>query len=228
MKRVPAGWRRALLLGAATLAWLAFVTAAPPARAQTAGCDDPETVACIPTPPPPAASPAAAPAGAAAAFPVYVCPPPPLPPPYPVPVDPYPVPTPATAAPTTPPVPPYCYNDLYTTLNRANLAYARAMRSLDPSLLSPYWTQDALSNLIGQISSLQASGSYQVLRLRSIQVLDATYSAHGAWVHTSEHWTWETWSAAGYEYDSGDGWYDNQYFLIRTPFGWAIGTDLVQ
>src|SRR5437762_152032 len=85
-----------------------------------------------------------------------------------------------------------------------------AGRAPAPSLLRPYWSQDALSNLRRQIDWLRSSNSYQVLRLVSIQVLGVSGSQYGAWVHTSEHWIWQSWSYDGYMYDAADAWYDNQ------------------
>jgi hypothetical protein len=102
------------------------------------------------------------------------------------------------------------------------------MRSLDTSLLRPYWAQDAYSNLSSQIGWLQSSGQYQSLRLLSIQVLDQSYSGYGAWVHTSEHWVSQTWGYDGVMVDASDAWYDNQYYLYRSYSGWVIGTDIVR
>jgi hypothetical protein len=211
-------------------------------------CEDPNTVACIvvPPPPPPTQSPdqtqpsqgAAAPSAAAAApappgfqTPPTFCPPP-TEPPYP----PYPYPGPLPAAPgaaapsAAPPIPPApypCIADVYRSINRANLVYARAMRSLDSSQLAIYWGQDALRDLMTQIRGLRLSSSYRVLRLWSIDVVDQSIGYGSAWVHTREHWTTETWSYDGYQLDSGDAWYDNQYYLYRAGGRWLIGTDIV-
>ncbi|HEY7295124.1 MAG TPA: hypothetical protein VH916_08780 [Dehalococcoidia bacterium] len=197
-------------------------------------CEDPATVACIPTTPA-GGSGGAAPAspagpGAAAAAPAAPLPPAPYPicpppgPPIPVPVAPVP-----SAAPSAGPVGGYnpCYGDVYGSINRANLAYARAMRSLDASQLRLYWGQDALQDLLGQIGQLRASNSYRVLRLLSIRVIEQSVGPSYAWVHTSEHWVSQTWSYDGYEYDSGDAWYDNQYYLYRSGGRWIIGSDVV-
>lgn len=217
-------------------------------------CEDPDTVACIVVPPPPpqSADPnqpgpsgqgAAAPSTAAAAAPAppgyqtppIFCPPPPEPP-YPPPYPPYPYPGPLPAAPNAaapsaaPPIPPApypCVADVFRTINRANLAYARAMRSLDASQLSAYWGQDALRDLLSQIRGLSYTGSYRVLRLWSIDVVDQSIGYGSAWVHTREHWTTQTWSYDGYLEDSGDAWYDNQYYLYRVGGRWVIGTDVV-
>ncbi len=200
-------------------------------------CEDPDTVACIPTTPAGGSGGSAAPAipagpGAAAAAPAPapnvplpgpLCPVPPgLPPPLPL------APAPA-AAPAPGPVSGYfpCYSDVYGAINRANLAYARAMRALDSSQLGLYWGQDALHDLLGQIGQLRASNSYRVLRLLSIQVIEQSVGPGYAWVHTSEHWVTQTWSNDGYEYDSGDAWYDNQYYLYRSAGRWVIGSDVV-
>jgi hypothetical protein len=145
--------------------------------------------------------------------------------PYPPCVIPY---LPAAGAASAPPSPPIgCYQDIYGTINRANLAYARAMRSLDASQLRFYWGQDALQDLLSQIASLRSNGSYRVLHLSTIQVLEQSFGPGYAWVHTSEHWTSTTWSPGGYAYDSSDSWYDNQYYLYSTGGRWVIGTDVV-
>lgn len=201
-------------------------------------CEDPDTVACIPTTPPGGSGASASPspaAGAAAAAPA----PPPLAPPGIVPPGPIcpvppgpPVPVPLFPAPAAAPPSPVsgyspCYSDVYGTINRANLAYARAMRSLDPSQLRLYWGQDALAQLLGQIDQLRESGSYRVLHLLSIDVIEQSVGPNFAWVHTSEHWTTQDWSYAGYEYNTGDAWYDNQYYLYRIGGRWVIGSDIV-
>ena len=120
-----------------------------------------------------------------------------------------------------------CYSDVYGTINRANLAFARAMRSLDPSQLRLYWGQDALQQLLGQIEQLRDTNSYRVFRLLSIDVIEQSVGPNYAWVHTSEHWVTQTWSGDGYEYDGSDAWYDNQYYLYRVGGRWLIGTDIV-
>lgn len=232
--------RRCLILLAVLALAFACLGAGRHVSAQSdPNCEDPDTVACIPTTPAgsgggsggsgaPAAAPPAA-AGAAAPAPIA---PPGIVPPGPIcPVPPRPpilLPG-AAAAPAPGPVSGYypCYNDIYGTINRANLAYARAMRSLDPSQLRLYWGQDALQELRTQIDQLNSSGSYRVLRLLSIDVIEQSVGPNTAWVHTSEHWTTQTWSYAGYEYDSGDAWYDNQYYLYRVGGRWVIGTDVV-
>ncbi len=201
---------------------------------QNPDCEDPDTIACLPVSgagqaaPAPAAAHAAAPAQGAAAAPAPIAVRPPcLPPPYPLP---YANPAAAAAAPgqSAPiPLPPNCFNDLYGTINRANLAYARAMRSLDATPLYPFWGQDALHDLQGQIGTLRATSSYRVLRLVSIQVVEQNLYSGYAWVHTSEHWITSTWSNYGYQYDSNDAWYDNQYYLYAVGGRWLIGTDIV-
>ncbi|HEY8837413.1 MAG TPA: hypothetical protein VIO16_07000 [Dehalococcoidia bacterium] len=230
--------RMMVILGVMT-ASLGVMVSRPVSAQQGPDCEDPDTVACIPvdasTPPPSpptypsgSAGAAAAPAAPPAiAFPI--CPPPypnPVPPPYPP-----PVPLPAAGQPNAAapyPVPPYpCFNDVFSTINRGNLAYARAMRSLDAGLLPVYWGQDALRQLRAQIADLRASGSYRVLRLVSIDVLEQAIYPGYAWVHTTERWATATWSFGGYQYDSSDSWYDNQYYLYRAGGGWIIGSDVV-
>ncbi len=228
--------RRCLTLLTVLALAFACLGAGRRASAQTnPDCEDPDTVACIPTTPSGGGStaPAApAPAGAAAAAPIAppglvppgpLCPVPPGPP-LPLPL----LPAPAAAPPPSP-VPGYfpCYSDIYGTINRANLAYARAMRSLDASQLRLYWGQDALQQLLGQIAQLRDTGSYRVLRLLSIDVIEQSVGPNAAWVHTSEHWVTQTWSGDGYEYDGSDAWYDNQYYLYRVGGRWLIGTDIV-
>jgi hypothetical protein len=185
-------------------------------------CEDPETVACLPldneagaaTPAPGAAAAAPNTAGAAIAPPVpYPCPP-------------LPMPLIGAAAPDYVAAP-YCRPGVFATINRANLAYARSMRALDSSLLSPYWGQDALQGLLGQLAALRQGNSYRVLRLASIQLLEQDIHAGNAWVHTSEHWIWSTWTRGGSQQDSADAWYDNQYFLYTSGGQWVIGTDIV-
>ena len=205
-------------------------------RAQSdPGCEDPDTVACIPAPDNSAPAVGADPAGGAAPGAPRAAAAAPGPQPYPYPYCPVPVgtapPQPAAAPPGPPPngvsAPIACYADVFSTINRANLAYARAMRALDSSQLRVYWGQDALQDLLNQIAALRYSGSYRVLRLASIQVLEQSIGPNYAWVHTSEHWFTSTWSYAGYQYDSSDSWYDNQYYLYRVGGRWVIGSDVV-
>lgn len=211
---------------------------------QSPDCEDPDTVACIAVPPPQGPNLGTAPQpsmGAAAAAappgnqvpPIY-CPPPPVPPYPPYPPYPYPGPLPPeagaaapSAAPPGPPAPYPCLADVFRSINRANLVYARAMRSLDSSQLSAYWGRDALRDLLSQIRGLRADGSYRVLRLASIDVLEQSIGYGNAWVHTREHWITSTWSYDGYLEDAADAWYDNQYYLYRVGSGWVIGTDIV-
>ncbi len=238
---------RPALLATAALAGLLLLSSLVASRRVSAqqdpSCEDPETVACIPVAaaaPSPAgngsgvaAAPAPATAGAPAAtrptcVPSYPPPYPPYPGPYP---GPYPAPAAAAPGPIPPgpvlPIPYSCFDEIFSTINRANLAYARGMRSVDASQFYPYWGQDALQQLLGQISSLRAANSYRVLRLVSIDVLEQqTYPGY-AWVHTSEHWLTSTWSYSGYQIDGSDSWYDNQYYLYRSGNRWIIGTDVV-
>lgn len=234
------GKRHAGLIAAALIAgMLLALSLASSGRVfaqQDPACEDPETVACIPVsgsqaPTTGAAgasgAAAAAPAPAAAGAPAAPRPPCVLPgPPYP----PYPGPYPLPAAAAPGPVPPIaylCFDDIFSTINRANLAYARSMRSADASQLFPYWGQDALQQLLGQISALRVSNSYRVLRLASIDLLEQQIYPGYAWVHTTEHWITATWSYSGYLIDGNDAWYDNQYYLYRSGNRWIIGTDVV-
>jgi len=238
---------RLILVAALSLAALgSLVTGAGPrpvAAQQSPDCEQPDVVACIPTAGNPQPQPSgavgapalgapavAAPAAAAAAAPpaavVPPCPPQPWQGPYP-PGAPAVGDGSAVAQPYPYPYPYPCLNDIYATINRANLAYARAMRSLDSSQLRAYWGQDALQQLLDQIRSLRASDSYRVLQLASIQVIEQSIGSNYAWVHTNEHWIWATYSG-GYQYEGADAWYDNQYYLYRQGGRWVIGTDIVR
>jgi len=231
---------RLILVAALSLAALgSLVTGAgprPAAAQQSPDCEQPDVVACIPTagnpqPQPsgavgaPSVTAPAAAAAATAAAPAAV-----VPPCQPQPWQgPYPPSAPAVGdgGAVAQPYPYPCPNDIYATINRANLAYARAMRSLDSSQLRTYWGQDALQELLDQIRSLRAADSYRVLRLASIQVIEQSIGANYAWVHTTEHWIWATYFG-GYQYEGADAWYDNQYYLYRQGGRWIIGTDIVR
>ena len=101
------------------------------------------------------------------------------------------------------------------------------MRNLDSSPLYLYWGGRALQDLLGQINDLWYSRTYRILRLHSIQVVDQTLGPGGARVHTRERWTTETWTFDGYQWDSGDAWYDNYYTLTWNGGRWLITTDVV-
>jgi hypothetical protein len=210
---------RAIITLVLLFALAAVVLQQPPsARADDDGCDPDEPIACLPLPPDEPVAPAPAGPSAAAAAPI----------PLPLPCLPFRVPqgAPAAAAPI-PPFPPGCgVRDAIVAVNRANGVYARALRTLDPSVLPPLWQDSALANLQGQIAWLRGEGRYATVQLLSITLLDITPRPGAITIHTIEHWTYQERSRrSGRVLLDLDEWADNVYSLALRPRGWAVVQD---
>jgi hypothetical protein len=214
--RVTRIWLAAMLL---TL----LVLPAAPARAQGEGvCDPDEVGACLELP---QQEPAEAGDGRALPLPAAPLPPRPCPP------------LPATApdgvesaAPVIP-LPPRCppTHELVAAVNRANLAFVRAFRTLDPRELLRAWGGEALAELQTQVALLRASGRYATPRLLSISLVDMAIRGGTAQVRTVEHWLYqERWLGTGELALEQDQWVENRYTLVRrTPGDWIVVRDVI-
>lgn len=212
-------------------------------------CDTTEDIACIqiPADQSPAPQPgvtggasseaaAGAPLPAAVAVPAYPpCNPPdpygpPIPsycstcPPYPYPVAPATPNVPAVPVPAPVPTCGFPYRAIYTTINYANAADARSLRTLSTQGLNTYWRGDALATLRGQVADLQSRDDYATARLYSIMVQSSSMnSSSSATVDTMEHWLYQERSLDdGSVVTSLDEWVANEYDLVRTGASWYI------
>jgi hypothetical protein len=137
------------------------------------------------------------------------------------------VPVPVPIAP-----PGYCppYRSIYTAINFANAADVRALRTLSPDALRPYWRGNAFATLSAQINQLQASGDYATPSLKSIKVQTANLDllSSTANVRTLEHWLYQERSSYdGTVVASQDEWVSNTYTLSSSPSGWYITEDKI-
>lgn len=214
--RVGRIWPAAVLL---TL----LVLPVAPARAQGEGvCDPDEVGACLELP---QQEPAEAGDGRALPLPAAPLPPRPCPPTSAVAPD-----VIERAAPAIP-LPPRCppAHELAAAVNRANLAFVRAFRTLDPRVLSIAWGGEAFAELQGQIALLRAAGRYATPRLLSIRLVDMAWSGSTAQVRTVEHWLYqERWLGTGELALEQDQWVENRYTLARRmPGDWIVVRDVI-
>lgn len=187
----------------------------PPAVQAEDDCAPDGDIACLPLPEeePEDVAPGRAPSGAAAA---------------PRPCPPILIPDPASiAAPV--PAPPGCgAREIVASVNRANVVYARALRSLDASELPGSWTGEALAELQEQIATLRNSGRYATPRLLSITLRDINLSLGFATVRTAEHWIYQERSrlrgTVEVEYDQ---WVENIYSMRLQGGGWLVERDVI-
>jgi hypothetical protein len=134
-------------------------------------------------------------------------------------------------APVPAPVPLNCspYRSIYSTINFANAADVRALRTLSTDGLNAYWRQGALNQIQSQVTQLAFSGVYASTRLYSIQVQDSSFSATSrtATVHTIEHWLYQQRSLDdGSVIFSQDQWVANEYDLSFLGNTWYITTNI--
>ena len=135
----------------------------------------------------------------------------------------------AAAAPIVPlPTPCFPSRSIFTTINLANAADVRALRTLSTDGLRTYWRGDALRDLQAQISELRASGLRANARLLSIQVQSRTVDSFAltARVRTLEHWQLDERSIDdGSLMVSQDEWVRNDYSLSLVGSTWYITGD---
>lgn len=170
----------ALLLTALTLT----LTLSGPgtARAQDSSdiCDPSEPVACIPIPEQPVEPGANTPSIGA-----------PIPP-VPGPCTPIAVQAPSAGTGIAVPLPPGCpVGDVITTMNRANLLWARAVRTLDPSVLDEVWAGAARQSVRDYVAQLRAAGQYLAPELRAITLTGIQNNGRRARLTTVETWYME-------------------------------------
>jgi hypothetical protein len=193
-----------------------------PAWAQEGACDPDEVGACLELPD---EEPGEAEESRAQPFPAAPLPPRPCPP----------LPTAAPdvveSAPAAIPLPPRCppAHELAAAVNRANLAFVRAFRTLDPRVLSVAWGGEALAELQGQVALLRAADRYATPRLLSIRLVDMAWSGSTAHVRTVEHWLYqERWLGTGELAVEQDQWVENRYTLARRLSGnWIVVRDVI-
>jgi hypothetical protein len=139
---------------------------------------------------------------------------------------------PSIAVPLPPaPLPVNCspIRSVYSTINLANAADVRALRTLSTQGLSDYWRQGALNQIQSQVAQLQLAGYYASTRLYSIQVQDSSFSSssRSATVHTMEHWLYQQRSLDdGSVVLSQDEWVANEYDLNFLGNAWYITTNI--
>ncbi len=129
----------------------------------------------------------------------------------------------AVAVPAPPP--PSCTptRDLITTVNRANILYARALRTLDGSILGEAWTSDGLAELLRQIAALRDGGRYATPRLHTISLTSMDLGPNTATVRTTERWTYqERWRFSGELVAEQDQWARNDYYLAVRGGVWRV------
>jgi hypothetical protein len=136
----------------------------------------------------------------------------------------------AIAAPAPAPVPRGCttYRDVIAAVNRANALYARALRTLDESILHAAWADQAYWDVAGQVENLRAWGSYATPRLFSITLHEVSLRGNTATVRTIEHWLYQERSRWGggvlYEQDQ---WVQNVYTLNLRGGSWLVVRDVI-
>jgi len=114
------------------------------------------------------------------------------------------------------------YDDIYATINLANVAYFQAIRSPEEPMAAPYWTDEALQVVRAFLKDLRGENARQLARLVEIRLIDADFDptpasyAQTARVHTLEHWVVTTMWSDSAQVSLGDVWADNQYYLRRT------------
>jgi hypothetical protein len=168
----------ALILAAFTLALALAGPAGVGAQSPPAdGCDPSDPVACIPLPEQEGTSDQPAPQIAA-----------PLPPGPPACA---PVSVRSTAPETSiaTPLPPGCpVQDVVATMNRANVLWARAVRTLDPMGLPEVWAGPALDGVRTYVEQLRRAGQYVTPELRAIVLTGLQTDGRRAHLTTTEVW----------------------------------------
>lgn len=187
-----------------------------PAAAQSPedGCDPNETIACLPLPD------TAEPAGPATAGPRIA--PPPIPAPCPLPLG---GPTPRIA----PLLPSTCDpRAVVVAVNRANVLYARALRTWDGSELPAAWSGEALAQVRGYIQDLRGRGVYSTSELRSIVLEELRINGNRATVRTLENWLYrENSRFTGRVTYQQDGWWANRYEMEQQGGVWRVARNEV-
>ncbi len=215
-------FHRAGELALAVLVFTLLAVRPAPARAQEGVCDPDEVGACLELP---IEAPGEAGDGRTQPSPAAPLPPRPCPPTSAVAPD-----VIERAAPAIP-LPPRCppAQELAAAVNRANLAFVRAFRTLDPRVLSIAWGGEAFAELQGQIALLRAAGRYATPRLLSIRLVDMAWSGSTAQVRTVEHWLYqERWLGTGELALEQDQWVENRYTLARRmPGDWIVVRDVI-
>lgn len=173
--------RRTLGAGALRLATLTLALAfGAPGRAVAQsppghGCDPSERVACIPVPEQGADGPSTT-----IGTPI---------PPVSGPCNPVSVQAGAPGTAIGTPIPPGCpVQDVVATMNRANVLWARALRTTDAGELPQVWGGDALTKIRSYVDSLRNAGQYATPELQAITLTGIQSNGRQAYVTTTERW----------------------------------------
>lgn len=206
------------LLFAALLGVLARAPAGP-ARAQSPDCDPSEQITCLEIPDDTGGGTMDPGGPSTATAPV---------------LEPAPCPLPVDAAVATP-LRACRRSEVAAAINRANAAYVRALRTIDPTVLRGPWSGEALRQFEEIVAGLRAAGRYATPALLAISaedvryvVQDSTRPVLGAQVRTLEHWIYqERARGSGNLLVSLDEWVRNDYTLELRAGGWTVVRDVL-
>ena len=176
------------------------------------GCDPSEPIACIPLPDGEGEPEPDAPTASIAA-PRAPQPPAPCPPVF------------GGAARIAAPVPPPACDrrGVVATVNRANVLYARALRTLETRELPEVWAGGALEMVRGYVAYLRQSGLYATPELRSITMEELQVSGGRATVRTLENWLYQERSRfTGRVTYQDNQWVANLYELELRGRNWFV------
>lgn len=130
---------------------------------------------------------------------------------------------------------------VYWVIDASNLAYARAVRTLDTTLITGgiqfgvgCVTGEAQQDELNQVYDLQSQNEYAVTQLVDIRLVRSSLEGNpsaprpggGARVHTLERWVTTLWSVSGYAVSTSDQWWDNSYHLSFYGNGFCIDQDI--
>jgi len=114
------------------------------------------------------------------------------------------------------------------TVNRANVLFAQALRSVDASALPEAWSGDALLQVRDYVARLRAGGRYATPELRSIELTELQSDGGRAFVRTLEHWLYqERDRLSGRVVLQEDQWVVNEYELRWERFSWVVVRDVI-
>lgn len=202
---------------------LAPVLSRPAAVRADDGCDPSEPVACVPLPDESDGGPGSdrGAIGPAVAAPAPIrpdlCPP----------ILSDAPPGAAIAAPL--PAPRGCsVREIVVAVNRANVLYARALRTLDVSVLFPAWGGEALADLRAQIAGLRATGRFVTPQLLSITPREIRPAGRAATVRTIENWIYQERARfTGELLFEQNQWVQNIYSLAFDGGSWLVMRDVI-
>jgi hypothetical protein len=129
----------------------------------------------------------------------------------------------ARIAAPVPPAPACDRRAVIATVNRANVLYARALRTLDTRELPQVWADGALEMVRGFVVYLRNSGLYATPELRSITLEELRVSGGRATVRTLENWLYQERSRFNGQITyQANQWVANVYELELRGRGWVV------